>query len=183
MEVILKTDLPHVGRAGQILKVKNGFARNYLFPRKLAIPLKSQSLKEWNHKKKLSLLQAKKAQLLRDEIAKKLEGLKLSFHKSFSAKGKLFGSVTLSEISEKLREKGFDIDKKFIKLSSPIKEAGKYRLEIDLGKDSKSCIEVEVLQKVPSKNEDKKSSGKISKLIEFSKSLKFSKNSSEKKTD
>ncbi len=166
MKIILKTDVHHVGRAGQILNVKDGYARNYLFPRKLAIPAQSKSVKEWNYKKKISELRSKKAQLLRNEIGKKMEGIKLSFEKSTTKQGKLFGSITLSDISAKLKTQGFDIDKKFIQLNSPIKTIGDHKVNVDLG-ESLIFIDISV-QGEKSKNEK---TSTLSKLVKFSKSL------------
>ena len=166
MKVILKTDVHHVGRAGQILNVKDGYARNYLFPRKLAIPAESKSLKEWNYKKKIAELRSKKAQLLRNEIGKKMEGIKLSFQKPTTKQGKLFGSITLNDISAKLKSQGFDIDKKFIQLDSPIKAIGEYKVNVDLG-ESTTAIEISIQGETP-KNEK---TSTLSKLVKFSKSL------------
>ena len=166
MKVILKTDVHHVGRAGQILNVKDGYARNYLLPRKLAISAESKSLKEWNYKKKVAELRSKKAQLLRNELGKKMEGTKLSFQKPTTKQGKLFGSITINDISSKLKSQGFDIDKKFIQLSTPIKTIGNYKIDVDLGENSVS-IEVSV-QAEKQKSEQ---TSTLSKLVKLSKSL------------
>ena len=166
MKVILKTDVHHVGRAGQILNVKDGYARNYLLPRKLAIHAESKSLKEWNYKKKIAELRSKKAQLLRNELGEKMKGIKLSFQKQTTKQGKLFGSITVSDISSKLKAQGFDIDKKFIQLSTPIKTIGDHKVDIDLGESSAS-IEISV-QTEKQKNEK---TSTLSKLVKLSKSL------------
>lgn len=166
MKIILKTDVHHIGRAGQILNVKTGYARNYLFPRKLAIPVKSNSLKEWNYKKEIAKIRSKKAQTLRNELGKKMEGTKLSFEKPTTKQGKLFGSVTVNDISSQLKSQGFDIDKKFIQLEAPIKIAGDHKVNIDLGESSVS-IDISV-------QEEKQKSEKpstLSKLVQLSKSL------------
>ncbi len=178
MKIILKEDVHHVGRAGQILNVKTGYARNYLFPRKLAVPARSKSLKEWNYKKKMSELNSKKAQFLRNEMGKKIEGLKISFEKPMTKQGKLFGSITLNDISSQLQSKGFNIDKKFIQLDSPIKAAGDYKLNVDLGEKLVS-IDISVQGEKP-KNEK---ASAFSKLVQFSKSLTRSKEDSADDTD
>ena len=166
MKVILKIDVHQVGRAGQTLNVKNGYARNYLFPRKLAIPAESNSLKELNYKNKMAELRSKKAQALRNELGKKIEGVKLSFQKPITKQGKLFGSITVNDISSQLKLQGFDIDKKFIQLETPIKTIGDYKVCIDLGESSAS-IEISV------QGEKQKNSkpSTLSKLVQFSKSL------------
>ena len=166
MKVILKIDVHQLGRAGQTLNVKNGYARNYLFPRKLAIPAESNSLKELNYKKKIAELRSKKAQTLRNELGEKMEGVKLSFQKPTTKQGKLFGSITTADISSQLKSQGFDIDKKFIQLEVPIKTVGDYKVNIDLGESSVS-IDISVQGE---KQKNSKSSP-LSKLVQFSKSL------------
>ncbi len=168
MKVILKSDVPNLGRAGEILKVKPGYARNMLFPRNLALPARYQSLREWNHKKKMAELRTKKAQSLRNEIAKKIDGHKISIKKSIAPNGKLFGSVTAFEITHELKNAGFQIDKKFLNLKEPIKTLGEYKLKIDFGKESQAFITVSI-QDEKLKDETKKPS-KLSKLISFAKS-------------
>lgn len=166
MRVILKIDVHQVGRAGQTLNVKNGYARNYLFPRKLAIPAKSNSLKELNYKKKIAELRSKKAQTLRNELGKKIEGIKLSFQKPINKQGKLFGSITSADISSQLKSQGFNIDKKFIQLETPIKTTGDYKAGIDLGESS---VSIDILVQGEKQKNNKPST--LSKLVQFSKSL------------
>ena len=167
MKVILKSDVSNVGRAGDILEVKSGYARNYLFPRKLALSANAQSTKERNHKQKVAELRAKKAQSLRDEIAKKLEGHKIFFQKPTTAQGKLFGSVTVFEITQKLKKDGFPIDKKFLNLKEPIKNIGEYSLKVDLGKESHAVINVHVQDEKSAKT---KKPSLLSKIVSLSKS-------------
>jgi len=166
VKIILKADVHHVGRAGQILNVQDGYARNYLLPRKLAILAESKSLKERNHKKKVAELRSKKAQLLRSELGKKMDGTKLLFQKPTTRQGKLFGSITVNDISSKLKSQGFDIDKKFIQLSTPIKIIGEYKVDIDLGESS---VSIEVSVQTEKQKSEKTST--LSKLFKFSKSL------------
>ena len=155
-----------MGRAGQILNVKSGYARNYLFPRKLAIPAQSRSLKEWNDKKRTAELRSRKAQVLRNEMGKKIEGVKLSFEKPTTKQGKLFGSITLNDIASKLKSQGFDIDKKFIQLPAPIKTVGDHNIPIDLGESS---VSIEISVQGEKQKSDKPST--LSKLVKLSKSL------------
>ena len=140
MKVILKSDVPNLGRAGDILRVKSGYARNFLFPKKLALPALSKSLKEQAHKKKIAELQAQKAQIKRDEMSQKIQGHQICISKPSTPKGKLFGSVSAFEIVSCLEKDGFQIDKKFLQLKEPIKSAGKYQIQIDLGQETKPTI-------------------------------------------
>ena len=161
MKIILKTDVHHLGRAGDILKVKNGFARNFLFPQKLALPAEAGSLKEAQHKQQMAQARARHAQLLRDQIAEKIKDCHLVFHKKASKNGKLFGSVTSSDIALLLKDKEFDVDKKFIQLMNPIKSTGDFTVSIDLGQKTRPEIKISVL------SEEKKEVQKESLLNKF----------------
>ena len=142
MKVILKQDVHHIGRAGQTISVKDGFARNFLFPRNLAMPHKSQSLTEQKHKEKIAELKALKAEKSRKEVFEKIQGLAITFQKPTTPQGKLFGAINSNDISQKLKESNFDIDKKFIQIKDPLKRVGDYKINIDLGKDMLATIEV-----------------------------------------
>ena len=136
MKIILKSDVKNVGLAGDLVKVKSGYARNYLFPRGLAWCAGASSQKEALHKKQLIQIKAKKAQKLRDETAQKLNGEKLFLTRQASPKGRLFGAVSGGDIALALSEKGFHIDKKFIQLENPIKQLGEHKIDVQLGKTS-----------------------------------------------
>ena len=177
MKVILKQDVHHVGRAGQTIAVKNGFARNFLFPRKLAMPHKSQSATEQKHKEKIAELKALKALKGRKEVFDKIQGLKISFQRLTTPQGKLFGALSSLDISQKLKESNFDIDKKFIQLQTPIKTIGEHKINIDLGKDMLATVEVHVTPEEKKKEEKPSALSKIAKVF----SSKKTEDSSEKK--
>lgn len=170
MKVILRSDVSNLGRAGDILKVKPGYARNRLFPKKQAFPAHSQSLKEWKHKKKLAELKSKKAQALRNETAKKADGLKISIKKQTAPNGRLFGSVTAFEVAAELAKSGIQVDKKFIDLKEPIKKAGEYKLQVDFGKTSKAVITLHVQDEKPA--EKAKTPSILSKIVGLGKPAK-----------
>lgn len=144
MKVILKSDVNNLGRAGQVLVVKSGYARNYLFPKNLALPARSNSLKELKHKNLIATSKAKKANLRRGELVKKLEGHTFTFSKEATPKGTLFGSVSSHEITLALKAEGFDIDKKCLIIASPIKTTGKHSLYIRFEKDCQAQINIEI---------------------------------------
>ena len=174
MKVILTKDVQHVGRAGQTLSVKSGFARNFLLPRKLAIVEKAGSSSEQKHKEKIAQLKALKAEKSRKEVFEKIKDLKIDFQRGVSAQGKLFGSVTPIDISRKLKEIGFEVDKKFIQIEAPIKGLGEYKIKVDLGKDMLASVLVLV------KEEKKKKEGRVSAFTKIAKA--FSSKKSEKET-
>ncbi len=170
MKVILKKDVQHVGRAGQTLLVKDGFARNFLFPRKIAMPEKSQSLMEQKHKEKIAELKALKAEKARKEIFDKIQDLKISFQKATSPQGKLFGAITSTDVAQKLKESNFEIDKKFIQIKSPIKNIGDHTISVDLGKDMIATIQLSVQPDKKKKEEKISTLAKIARAFSSKKS-------------
>ena len=144
MKVILLKELEGYGGIGSIINVKDGFARNYLIPRGIALPATDSNIKHVNSiiSQKLRKLQREKEKAL--ELAKRLEGLILEIRHPVGEKGKLYGSVTSSEISKALSEKGFEVDKKKIVLSKPIREVGIYTVNIKLHPEVEVQIKVDV---------------------------------------
>lgn len=133
MKVILQTDVKNVGKRGEIVNASDGYARNFLFPKKLAIPADKQNLNEWNAKKSS---EAHKKELERQEAIKikaELEKEVLTIKTKAGENGRTFGSITSKEISENI-EKEFNkqIDKKKIVVKDQIKNIGEYTVEIRL---------------------------------------------------
>ncbi len=145
MEIILKQDIPNVGQKDDIVSVKDGYARNYLIPKGMAISATSSARK--NHAEILSQ-RAHKEEKLREEAretAKKLEDVSLVIGAKTSTKGKIFGSVNTIQISEALSEKGFDIDRKNISIKEDlIKEVGSYTATVKLHRDVSVEIPFEI---------------------------------------
>jgi large subunit ribosomal protein L9 len=143
MQVILQEYVPHLGFVGDVVKVRDGYARNFLIPTKKALPANSSNIKQFEHvKRQIEVKKAvKKSEAL--ELKKRLETLSLTL--AHAAEGeKLFGSVTLTEIHDKLKEAGYDIDRKLIKLDAPIRALGEYSLEIKLHQDVSAMLAVKV---------------------------------------
>ncbi|MFP4555971.1 MAG: 50S ribosomal protein L9 [Bacteroidales bacterium] len=145
MEIILKQDLPNLGHRDDLLTVKNGYARNYLIPNGYAIAATESAKKVHAENVKQRAHKEEKIKADAQEIAKKLEGLKLSLGAKTSSTGKIFGSVNTIQIAELLTEQGFDIDRKKISIKQDaIKEVGSYTAEVKLHRDVKVEIEFEV---------------------------------------
>ncbi len=145
MQVILLQDVPNLGHKDDIVKVKNGYGRNYLIPQKMATLATESNLKI--HKENLRQRAHKEVQLRQDaeERARKLSGTVLKIGAKTSTTGKIFGSVNTIQIAEALTEKGFEIDRKNISLvQEPVKEIGTYEATIKLYKDIKAVITFEV---------------------------------------
>jgi len=133
MKVILQTDVKGVGKRGEIVNTSDGHARNYLFPKKLAIPADKQNLNEWNAKKSS---EAHKKELEKEsaiKIKEKIEPKTLTVKVKAGENGKTFGSITSKEISENIqKEFGETIDKKKIIIKEQIKQIGEYTVELKL---------------------------------------------------
>lgn len=146
MKIILKEDVKNVGSMGQIVDVSDGFARNYLIPKGLAVPANTKSIKELEHQKKVIQEKAKKIKLTAQNISEKLSNMKLVIKAKAGEEGKLFGSVTSKDISDALRKEGFDIDKKKIIIDEQIKRLGEYSVTVKLHPDVSSQLRLEVIQ-------------------------------------
>lgn len=145
MEIILKQDVQNLGSKDDIVKVKDGFARNYLIPNGLAITATESAKKVLSENIKQRAHKEAKIKADAEIVAKKLEGVKLTIGAKTSTTGKIFGSVNTIQIAEALAAKGFDIDRKVINIQDDqIKEVGTYSAEIKLHKEVKVKIEFEV---------------------------------------
>ena len=146
MEIILLQDVSNLGNKDEIVKVKNGYARNYLIPNGMAINATESSKKILAENTKQRAHKEAKIKADAELVAKKMEGLKLTIGAKTSSTGKIFGSVNTIQIAEALSEKGFDIDRKVISLKEEqIKEVGTYTAEIKLHREVKVAIEFEVI--------------------------------------
>ncbi|MGB4291662.1 MAG: 50S ribosomal protein L9 [Bacteroidales bacterium] len=146
MEVILLQDVPQLGHKDEIVKVKDGYGRNYLIPKGMAIAATTSAKKVHAENLKQRAHKEEKIRLEAQALAEKLQGINLVVGAKTSSTGKIFGSVNAIQIAEALKEKGFEIDRKNIILSSDqIKEVGKYKATIKLHRDVKAEIEFEVI--------------------------------------
>ncbi len=135
MKLILREDVPDVGSAGQTIEVKDGFGRNYLLPRNLAIPATKANLKAIGEIQKQAELRVKKLRKGAELIKDKIEKLSLSFEVNVGEDDKLFGSVTNADIAERLKAEGIIVDKRSIELEAPIKVLGVYTTPIKIEKE------------------------------------------------
>lgn len=144
MRVILTTDVDSVGRMGEIKEVKNGLARNYLIPQKMAIRATPGNIKIWEQK---SHIIQKREEGLKEEAqgyASKLDGASVTLRVKVGEENRLFGSVTSQNISDALKEIGFEVSRKIIDLDSPIKEVGTHNINVKLFHEVTAGIIVEV---------------------------------------
>ena len=156
MKVILQKDVKGVGRTGDVLKVKRGFARNFLFPRQLALAATESKVKEWEHLQKVVAIKKQKKMTQYREVLERVSKTSLEFFVEASEKsGKIFGSITSVHIVEALEKEGIDLDRKDIQADGPIKTLGLHEVQVDLGSDLKTSLKLEVkAKKVTGKNKD-----------------------------
>lgn len=144
MKIILQKDVKNVGKVGDLVNVKPGFARNFLFPRKLATEATQKRMKEWQHLQKVAEVRRKKAAAERQELVSKINGQTLTFKSEAGAGEKLFGSITNLDISNRLEEMGFSVDKRDIHVEEQIKVLGQHKVRVKLGEKSEAEITVVV---------------------------------------
>ena len=145
VEVILREDVPKLGQAGELVRVKPGYARNYLIPQGKAIVATKAKVRELEHHKRV--IAEKVARELKDLRAAKdrLEGLQLEVQAQAGEEGKLFGSVTSVQIAELLAEKGMEVDRRKIELSEPIKELGDHIVPVKLHREVVAKVRISVV--------------------------------------
>ncbi len=146
MQVILLEDIPSLGKMGDMVKVSDGYGRNYLIPGKKAVFATEKNLKTLQHEK--ALVQQRLGKMKKDaaKMAQEIENLSCTFAKNVGESGKLFGSVTSMEIEAFLKENGLDVDRKKILLEEPIKNLGMHTVPIKLQPEVTAHLKVWVVQ-------------------------------------
>ena len=144
MKVILIQDVDNLGKIGDSVNVKNGYARNFLIPNKLALFANDQNMKSIESMLKQQELKNAKERSNLESLSKVLDKVTLKFELKAGEEGKLFGSVTSQMISDELAKQDLNIDKKEIVLDEPIKELGKHKVNIDLGENLSASIQIKV---------------------------------------
>ncbi len=145
MKVILKDDVQGLGKAGQIVNVKDGYARNYLLPRGLALIADEKNVKLLEIQKKKFEEEAKKRRQDAESVAQRLSELQLTIKAKAGEDQKLFGSITAKDIAEALQKEGFSVDKKQVVILEPIKRVGDYEIEIKLQEGISAKLKVNVV--------------------------------------
>ena len=135
MEVILKEDVTKLGSRGDLVKVAEGYGRNYLLPRKLAIEANAGNKAVIEQMKAAAVRRSAKEKTQAEALSKQFEGVSVSFQRRTGEHDQLFGSVTTSDIADALAKKGFDVDRRKIQLHEPLKTLGEFTLPLKLHKD------------------------------------------------
>lgn len=145
MKVILLKDVDKLGKKYEIKKVADGYARNFLIPKKLARPVDKQALKWLEVQKEIEVKRTEEELKKAQELASKIDGQEITIPVKVGENGQLFESINVQKISEKLEELGFEIKKNQIALSSPIKELGEFSVKIKLSHNLEAEITIVVV--------------------------------------
>lgn len=147
MEVILNKDVDRIGKAGQIVKVKDGFARNFLIPNGLAVPVTSGSLKKLEQEKQHKAEQLEKAKENARELADKLTRLSLTIPVLTHEEDRLYANISSQDLADALKEEGFIVEKSAIMLEEPIKALGIYEVPLKLHPEVPAKVKVWIVKK------------------------------------
>jgi large subunit ribosomal protein L9 len=156
MKVILKEDVKALGSIGEIVNVKNGYARNYLIPKGLAVRADAKNLKEFEHHKRMIEFKLNKIKILAEQLRDKIEEIELNIPQKLGKSGKLFGSVTSLVLEKELEKKGLDIDRKKIMLKEPIKTLGNFTIDVKLHPEVIAKLKVNVIAEEEEKAKEEK---------------------------
>jgi len=146
MEIILREDVQHLGKAGEVVKVKDGYARNYLLPQGKAYPATDANKKKIAYEADCLAKPRATEKATAETEATRLAGVQLSFAAKVGEEDKLFGSVTASDIQRKLEEMGIHVEKRKIDLAEPIRELGEFRVGIKIHPDVRPEIVITVVK-------------------------------------
>lgn len=145
MEVILKEDIANVGKIGDVVRVRDGYARNYLLPRGLVLEANKRNLKTFEHQKKVVADQKQKIMRQAHAVGDQLAGVSLVIAMKVGEEGRLFGSVTNIQIEKALKSKGLNVERRKIHLNEPIKTVGDYEVPVRLSADVTVPLKVSVV--------------------------------------
>lgn len=146
IHVVLTEDLTNLGKSGELVRVRPGFARNYLVPRGLAVSATEENKSRIEHEKKVAEARASKSKAAATELSQKLTSVKLTISRPVGENDKLYGSVTARDIEEALSQQGYSVDRRRID-TEPLKALGTYQVPIHLATSVTATVEVTVAAK------------------------------------
>ena len=150
MDIILLKDVEKLGKKGDAVNVRDGFGRNFLLPRGLALPATRENRSRVETEKKRAASQKTRLKTEAEELAQKLGRMELRLEVKVGEKDKLFGSVTAQDLADALARKGISIDKKHIHLSEPLRSLGKHAVAVQLAPEVRASFEVELVKNAKS---------------------------------
>jgi large subunit ribosomal protein L9 len=144
VEVILRDDVANLGKIGDVVRVKPGYARNFLFPRGLAIEASSNNLRVLEHQKRVISAKRDRERKGAEAVASKLDGLRLTVRARVGEEGRLFGSVTNLDVERLLAEKGFTVERRRIDLPEPLKQLGTFPIVVHVGREVRATVQLTI---------------------------------------
>jgi large subunit ribosomal protein L9 len=145
MEVILRDDVEKLGNRGDMVKVADGFARNFLLPRRLAVPATAANKKIVEQERQAHLRREATLKSEAEDLAKLLTGVSVTISQKAGEQEQLFGSVTVKDIADALEKQNYTIDRRKIHLAEPIKQLGQFPVQVKLHRDVTAEIQVNVV--------------------------------------
>jgi large subunit ribosomal protein L9 len=164
MEVILKEEVEHLGHRGDVVKVADGYARNYLLPRKLAMQATDTNKAVIDQMKSSAARRSATEKVQAEELVTKLEPLQLSFTRKSGKDGHLFGSVTSSDIAAELATQGFEVDRRKIQLNEPLKSVGDFKVAVKLHREVTAQLNVKVAAEASTETEDEAADASVAEI-------------------
>ncbi len=144
MKLILREDVEHLGKGGELVEVKKGYGRNYLLPRGLAVLANPKNVRELDHQKKMAEAKAAKLRASAEAIAKRLADTPVTLRRKVGEQDKLYGSVTALDIVEALAVRGLQLDRRLIDLPEPLKTIGEFQVPVKLHREVIAMAKVKV---------------------------------------
>lgn len=146
LQVVLQESLPNLGRSGELVRVRPGYARNFLVPRRLAVYATEKNVSRLEHEKREALARAAKLKGEFDALAAKLSGVTVRIARAVGGEDRMYGSVTSKDVAEALASMGHQVDRRKIELPSSIKSLGSYDASVRFSHDAKATFRVEVVR-------------------------------------
>jgi large subunit ribosomal protein L9 len=147
IQVVLQEDVAKLGKSGELVRVRPGFARNFLIPRQLAVPATTAAIHRIEHDKAVGIARAEKTKKEARENAEKIGAIKVTIAQKAGDDGRLFGSVTAKDVAAAFAAKGVTVDRRKIELADSIKNVGEFELKVALVSDVFATLKVEVVAK------------------------------------
>jgi large subunit ribosomal protein L9 len=144
VQIILNEEVANLGRPGDVVKVRAGYARNYLLPRKLAVEANPKNLRAFEHQKSVAMLKREALQEKAVGLKARIEALAITIAARAGEEGKLFGSVTNIDIERALREKGIEVERRRIMLAEPIKQLGDFTVPVRFSAEVEAQLKITV---------------------------------------
>jgi large subunit ribosomal protein L9 len=147
MQIILREDIPSLGKAGEVVKVSEGYGRNFLLPRNKAVPATDGNLKRLEQDKQIIEAKREKSKKESEDLAQKIAALTMTLEKQAGEEDKIFGSVSTRDIAGGLEAQGIKIDKRLIRIKEPIRAVGEHTVEVHLHHEVVVPLKVTVIKK------------------------------------